>query len=204
MNVKDARVRDHKMLQTASGYPQVSAQPMPATWQSWRTCERTRTVYLKRSGERMLTTMRAAVQRGFRRLKLYVLLSLSLLKDRRLGWIAWGLLALAAAYAVSPIDLIPDFIPVLGLLDEVILLPVLVGIALRQVPRGMITLHLQKVRRARRLRNEKAVIQTAVTQSQYLRWCGAAVVVTVWALILAFLARLIASAWSSWAAASLL
>jgi uncharacterized membrane protein YkvA (DUF1232 family) len=38
------------------------------------------------------------------------------------------------AYALSPIDIIPDFIPVLGLLDELVLLPVLVAILIRMIP----------------------------------------------------------------------
>ena len=42
------------------------------------------------------------------------------------------------AYALSPIDLIPDFIPVLGYLDEVILLPCLIWIAVRLLPTGLV------------------------------------------------------------------
>ena len=49
-------------------------------------------------------------------------------------WYAKALLAFAVAYALSPIDLIPDFIPVLGYLDDVILLPVLIWLALRLLP----------------------------------------------------------------------
>lgn len=41
------------------------------------------------------------------------------------------------AYALSPIDIIPDFIPVLGLLDELILLPVLVAIMIKMIPADM-------------------------------------------------------------------
>ena len=44
-------------------------------------------------------------------------------RDPRVPWYARMLAAMIAAYALSPIDLIPDFIPVLGYLDELILLP---------------------------------------------------------------------------------
>lgn len=44
----------------------------------------------------------------------------------------------AVAYALSPIDLIPDFIPVLGYLDDVILLPGLIWIAMRLIPPGVL------------------------------------------------------------------
>ncbi len=51
--------------------------------------------------------------------------------------VPWGAKALGlivVAYALSPIDLIPDFIPVLGLLDELILLPGLIWLAIRLIP----------------------------------------------------------------------
>ena len=44
-------------------------------------------------------------------------------RDPRVPWYAKALAMAIAAYALSPIDLIPDFIPVLGYLDELILLP---------------------------------------------------------------------------------
>ena len=48
------------------------------------------------------------------------------------------LLGVAVAYAVSPIDLIPDVIPVIGYLDDLLLLPVLVWLALRMIPREVL------------------------------------------------------------------
>lgn len=49
-------------------------------------------------------------------------------------WYAKLFTALVVAYAFSPIDLIPDFIPVLGLLDEAVLLPIGVWLAVRMIP----------------------------------------------------------------------
>jgi uncharacterized membrane protein YkvA (DUF1232 family) len=55
-------------------------------------------------------------------------------KDTRTPRMAKVLLLFLLAYAASPIDLIPDFIPVLGLLDEVILLPIGVWIVVGMIP----------------------------------------------------------------------
>ena len=55
-------------------------------------------------------------------------------RDGRVPWYAKLAAGLIAAYALSPIDLIPDFIPVLGYLDEVILLPAAIYLAVRLVP----------------------------------------------------------------------
>jgi hypothetical protein len=49
-------------------------------------------------------------------------------------WYAKALAGLAIVYALSPIDLIPDFIPVLGYLDDVIILPLLVALAVKSIP----------------------------------------------------------------------
>lgn len=55
-------------------------------------------------------------------------------RDPRVPWYAKAMAALVAAYALSPIDLIPDFIPVLGHLDDLILVPLGVLAAARMVP----------------------------------------------------------------------
>lgn len=55
-------------------------------------------------------------------------------RDPRTPWYAKLLLAVIVAYAFSPIDLIPDFVPVLGYLDDLILIPVAIAFAIRLVP----------------------------------------------------------------------
>jgi uncharacterized membrane protein YkvA (DUF1232 family) len=52
----------------------------------------------------------------------------------RTPWYARALVAAIVAYALSPIDLIPDFVPVLGLVDDMLLLPLGIGLALRLIP----------------------------------------------------------------------
>ncbi|MCZ8186462.1 MAG: YkvA family protein [Beijerinckiaceae bacterium] len=83
----------------------------------------------------MASPERLAVLRDWaRRLKREVLALWVAARDRRTPWSARLVAGFAAAYALSPIDLIPDFIPVLGLLDDVILLPGLIWLAIRLVP----------------------------------------------------------------------
>jgi uncharacterized membrane protein YkvA (DUF1232 family) len=55
-------------------------------------------------------------------------------RDSRTPWYAKLLVAGVVAYAVSPIDLIPDFVPVLGYLDDLILIPAGIALAIRLVP----------------------------------------------------------------------
>lgn len=55
-------------------------------------------------------------------------------RDRRVPWGAKAVAALVSAYALSPIDLIPDFVPVLGYLDDLLIVPAGIWLAVRLVP----------------------------------------------------------------------
>lgn len=55
-------------------------------------------------------------------------------RDPRTPWYAKGLVVIIVAYALSPIDLIPDFIPVLGYLDDLLLVPLGLWLAVRLIP----------------------------------------------------------------------
>lgn len=62
-------------------------------------------------------------------------------RDPRTPWYARALAVAVAAYALSPIDLIPDFVPVLGYLDDAILVPLGILLAVRLVPPAVMEEH---------------------------------------------------------------
>ncbi|MCX7025177.1 MAG: YkvA family protein [Spirochaetes bacterium] len=72
-----------------------------------------------------------------RRLKSEVYALYLACRDPGTPWCAKILAGLVVAYALSPIDLIPDFIPVLGQLDDLILVPAGIALVLRMVPPGI-------------------------------------------------------------------
>jgi membrane protein DedA with SNARE-associated domain len=95
-------------------------------------------------------------------------------RDERVPWYAKGLALLIAAYAVSPIDLIPDFIPVLGHLDDVILVPLGVLLACRLIPAEVLDEH----RRAAR-----------ASAARPTDWRIGALFIAIWGIALAFSVR---------------
>ncbi len=60
-------------------------------------------------------------------------------KDPRVPWYARVFAGCVVAYAFSPIDLIPDFIPVIGYLDDLILVPLGIALAVRMIPATVLT-----------------------------------------------------------------
>ena len=61
----------------------------------------------------------------------------SVLKDSRTPKLSKFFLGLAVGYALNPIDLIPDFIPIIGYLDDLIIVPVLIFIAVKLIPKEL-------------------------------------------------------------------
>jgi uncharacterized membrane protein YkvA (DUF1232 family) len=82
----------------------------------------------------MLERLKKARQDVTREIKVYQLV----VQDPRVPKRAKWLLGLALGYLLSPIDLIPDFIPVLGYLDDVLIVPALVWLALRAIPKEVL------------------------------------------------------------------
>jgi uncharacterized membrane protein YkvA (DUF1232 family) len=88
-------------------------------------------------------------------------------RDPRTPWYAKAFAAFVVAYAFSPIDLIPDPIPVLGYLDDLLLVPLGVAIALRMIPSEVMT--DSRMRAAQVLNDGKPV-----------SWSGAIIIGSIW------------------------
>jgi len=98
-------------------------------------------------------------------------------RDARTPWFAKLMALLVAGYALSPIDLIPDFIPVLGYLDEVLLLPLGIALVVRMIPTELMAEYRLT---AERLETERASRTAAV------------VIAVIWA------ALFIGATWLTW------
>jgi uncharacterized membrane protein YkvA (DUF1232 family) len=94
--------------------------------------------------------------------------------DPRTPWYAKLLAASVVAYAVSPIDLIPDFIPVLGILDDLVIVPLGAALAIKMVPKEVMTECREKARNA-----------MEPSASKRTRCLVAAIVVAIWCLLAA-------------------
>ena len=82
----------------------------------------------------MLEKLKSLASQLKRELAVYRLV----LKHPQTPWLAKFFLGLAVAYFLLPFDLIPDFIPILGQLEEVVILPILLWLALLLIPKNVI------------------------------------------------------------------
>ena len=100
------------------------------------------------------------------------------LKDKDTSIIAKVFAGITVAYALSPIDLVPDFIPVFGYLDDVILLPMLVALTIKFIPQDV----LEKYRR-----QAEGMWQDGKPK----KWYYAIPIVIVWGIIIALILKAI-------------
>ena len=97
-------------------------------------------------------------------------------KDPRTPWYARIFAAGMVAYAFSPIDLIPDFIPVLGYMDDLVLIPLGVFLAIRMIPVEVMS---ESRRQARQLMAQGKPVNKVAATIIVLIWIGLAALVGV-------------------------
>lgn len=98
------------------------------------------------------------------------------LKDKKTHWYAKLFAALTVVYALSPIDLIPDFIPVLGYLDDLIILPLLVALTVKFIPKDVFEEYRKNA-------------EDLWKDGKPKKWYYAVPIVLIWMLILFLIAK---------------
>ena len=97
-------------------------------------------------------------------------------RDSRVPWYAKALAVCVAAYALSPIDLIPDFIPVLGYVDDLIIVPLGIALVVKTIPPAVLKECRDKARET-------------LLQNTRISWIGAAVIIFLWVCLGLFAVR---------------
>ena len=102
------------------------------------------------------------------------------LRDPRVPWYARLVAACVVGYAFSPIDLIPDFVPVLGYLDDLIIVPLGITLALKMIPADVMA-------------ECRARSQAVMAEGKPVNWVAAGIIIAIWlllaALAIAFVVR---------------
>ncbi len=126
-----------------------------------------------------MTRLQAAWQQRVLSLKRDVVTIALAVRDPQVPWYAKAVGVCVAAYALSPIDLIPDFVPVLGLLDDLVLVPLGLLLAVHLIPADIFAKH--------------RVVAAAVADRP-ISWAGAVAVIAAWVLAGTLLVALAARA----------
>ena len=105
-------------------------------------------------------------------------------RDPRVPWYAKAFVALVVGYALSPIDLIPDFIPVLGYLDDLVLIPLGVAVALKMIP--------EKIMEDCRIRSKEVM-----SKKKPINRVAAVVIICIWLMLIVMTIALVVRASSA-------
>lgn len=90
-------------------------------------------------------------------------------KDKLLKWPVQLLVIITVGYALSPIDLIPDFIPLLGYLDDLIILPLLITMTLKLIPKPLM---------------KEYILKAQTLEKKPKNWIAAFIFVLIWIVLI--------------------
>jgi len=111
-----------------------------------------------------------------RQIKIDIVALMHAMKDSRTPWYAKVFVGFIIGYALSPIDLIPDFIPIIGYLDDLILLPIAIVLAIKLIPQEAMS-------------DARLHAQHSKPNNTSLAWLAALVIIAIWLLISALVLK---------------
>jgi uncharacterized membrane protein YkvA (DUF1232 family) len=112
------------------------------------------------------------------KLKAEALILVEAYKDKRTPLMAKILIGFTVGYLLSPIDLIPDFIPFLGQLDDVIIVPVLIALSIKLIPDVV-------------LKEAREIVDSNPIKLERKNWLFAGVIIIIWVIAIFYTYRLI-------------
>jgi uncharacterized membrane protein YkvA (DUF1232 family) len=118
-----------------------------------------------------------SLRERIKRLNLEVFALYLAFRDKRCPWYAKVWIGIVIGYALSPIDLIPDFIPVLGQIDDLILVPAGIAVALKMVPKNI----MDECR-------QKAVNEPMNSKTKYF---AVGIIITIYALAIYVIVKVV-------------
>lgn len=105
-------------------------------------------------------------------------------KDKRTPIAAKILIGITIGYLLSPVDLIPDFIPVLGLLDDLIIVPALIALSIKLIPEII-------------LKDARENLANNPLRYKKKNWIFACIIIVIWLSLIIFIYRRFRYLWST-------
>lgn len=116
------------------------------------------------------------IQDRIAKIKVYLPALFLALKHKNTPWLAKAIAAFALLYAISPIDLIPDVIPIIGYLDDLLILPILITICIKLIPKEIM---------------DECLIKAKDIHLPKGKWYHAIPIFMVWILLILWILRLL-------------
>ena len=105
-------------------------------------------------------------------------------KDKRTPIAAKILIGITVGYLLSPVDLVPDFIPVLGLLDDIIIVPLLITASIKLIPEIVLS-------------DARIAIQASPKKYEKNNWIFGCIIIAIWVSLLIFIYKRFNYLWNS-------
>lgn len=102
--------------------------------------------------------------------------------DPRIPWHAKAVMVLTVAYALSPIDLIPDFIPVIGYLDDLIIVPAGIALAISLMPDNILEEYRERAK-------------SELANKKIHSWAGFLIIIFIWLLVFCLVVKFVFRVW---------